>query len=215
MTSRLNKVYTSMDTIIHNVDPVDLVFCIEVRIESLFNVLDDRPPRVIIIDKVTKSWCVNHRQTQTNAVFLNIGANRLYRDGFWDDVETGASSFFGRVQRGIEEGIDEGRFPEARFTCPGQNHSSTVIGNDWLRTNNHDVEIETFSNTLAMPLIGQVRKAHVLIQLPPHYVPHIARSLGRSLWVLGAHGLSGDLSAGTDGIVGTFTVRGGGLAIWH
>lgn len=128
MTSRLNKVYTSMDTVIHNVYPVDFVFRVEVRIESLFNVFHDRPPRVVIIDEITESWSVNHRQTQTNAVFFDIGTDRLYRDGFWDDVETGASSFLGRVKRGIEEGIDESGFSQARFPCPCQNPSYYVTG---------------------------------------------------------------------------------------
>lgn len=111
MTGRLDEVYTGMDTIIHNVYPVHLVFRVEVCIESLFNVLDDRPPRVVIVDEITKSWSVDHRQAQANAIFLDIGADRLYRDGFWDDLETRASSFLGWVQRSIEEGIDKGRFP--------------------------------------------------------------------------------------------------------
>ena len=100
-----------MDTIIHNVYPVHLVFRVEVCIESLFNILDDRPPRVVIVDEITKSWSVDHRQTQANAIFLDIGADRLYRDGFWDDLEARAFSFLGRVKRGIEEGIDKGGFP--------------------------------------------------------------------------------------------------------
>lgn len=115
-----------MNTIVHNVYPIHLVFRVEVRIESLFNVFDDRPPRVVIVDKIAKSWCVNNGQAQANAIFLDIGTDRLYRDGFWDDVKSGASSFFGRVQRGIEEGIDEGRFSQARFTCFSQDLSYTM-----------------------------------------------------------------------------------------
>lgn len=44
VASRLNEVNASVDTVIHNIHAVDLVFGIKVRIETLLNVLDDWPP---------------------------------------------------------------------------------------------------------------------------------------------------------------------------
>lgn len=53
-----------------------------------------------------------------------------------------------------------------------------------MRTDDHDIEVETFSDALSMPLIRQICKSNVARELPPHNVPHIAGSLGSSLGVL-------------------------------
>lgn len=52
-----------MDSVVNNVHPVDLVLRIEVAVKALFNVFDNGPPRVVIIDKVTKAWGINHGET--------------------------------------------------------------------------------------------------------------------------------------------------------
>jgi hypothetical protein len=44
VTSRLDEVQTRMDTIIHEFLPVDTVFLFEIRVETGFNVLNDRFP---------------------------------------------------------------------------------------------------------------------------------------------------------------------------
>lgn len=75
-----------MDTIINNIHPIDLILCIKIRIETLLNVLYDRPPRVIIVHKITKTWRVNDSKTQSNAIFFDIGTDRLDRDCLGDNI---------------------------------------------------------------------------------------------------------------------------------
>ena len=60
MTCGLNKVYASMHSIVDNVHSVYLIFGFKISIEALFDIFDDRPPRVVVVDKVTKAWCVNY-----------------------------------------------------------------------------------------------------------------------------------------------------------
>jgi hypothetical protein len=38
-------------------------------------------------------------------------------------------------------------------------------------TNNHDVEVETLPDTLAVPLVGQIGKANIASELPADNVP--------------------------------------------
>lgn len=56
------------------------------------------------------------------------------------------------------------------------------------RTNNHDVEVESFAHTLAMPLVGQVRETDIACELPAHDVHVVCHGCG-GLGVLCGHGL--------------------------
>lgn len=72
MTCWLDEVDTGVDSVINNVHSVDLVLRVKVGVEPLLNVLNDRPPRIIIVHKVTKAWCIHYCQTQADTVLLNI-----------------------------------------------------------------------------------------------------------------------------------------------
>ena len=63
MTRRLDKVNTCVHSVVYNVHSVDLVLGIQVGVETLLNVLNNRPPGVIIIDKVTETWCIHNGKT--------------------------------------------------------------------------------------------------------------------------------------------------------
>ena len=62
VTGRLDEVHASMDAIVDDVHAIELVLGLEIRIESLLNVLDDWAPGVIVVDEVAKARCVYHRQ---------------------------------------------------------------------------------------------------------------------------------------------------------
>lgn len=86
MSCRLDEIYACMYTVIHDVHAVDLVFGVEIGIEASLDVLDNGTPRIIIVDKITKSRGIHHGQTQANAILFNVGTDGLDGDGFWDDV---------------------------------------------------------------------------------------------------------------------------------
>lgn len=61
---------------------------------------------------------------------------------------------------------------------------------DWgLRTDNHDIEVETLAHTLAVPLVGEVGETNVAGKLATNNILHIGRSLSDSLGVARADGL--------------------------
>lgn len=116
MASWLNEVDASVNTVVNDVHTVDLVLRLKISIKSLFNVLNNRSPGVVVVDEITKSGGVNYRQSETDAILLNVCTDGLYRDGFWDDVEAGTLALLGWVERGVEKGIDKSRFTQARLT---------------------------------------------------------------------------------------------------
>lgn len=59
-----------------------------------------------------------------------------------------------------------------------------------LLTDNHHVKVESFTDTLTVPLVGQVGETNVAGQLAANNVLHIGGSLSDGLGVLGADGLS-------------------------
>ena len=64
-------------------------------------------------------------------------------------------------------------------------------------TDNHDVEVKSLADTLAVPLVGQVGETDIAGQLAADHVLHVVGSLGDSLGVArtdslgisGAHGV--------------------------
>ena len=117
VTGWLNEVDACVDAVVNNVHAVDLVLCIEISIEALLDVLDNRTPGCIIVDKVTKAWSVNDSKAQTDAILLNVRANRLDGDGLGDDVEAWWLALLWRVQGRVEKGVHESRLAESRLAC--------------------------------------------------------------------------------------------------
>ena len=117
MARWLNKVNTSVYTIIHDVHPIDLVLGVQIGVKTLFNVFNNRAPRVVVINKVPEARSIHHRQPKTDSIFFNVCADGLDRDSFWDDVEAGSLALLGWIQRGIEESIDKSGFSKTGFAC--------------------------------------------------------------------------------------------------
>ena len=72
VASRLDEVHASMNSVIHDVHSVDFVLSFQVGIESLFDVLHNWSPRVVIVDEVSKAWRINDGQAQANQIFFDI-----------------------------------------------------------------------------------------------------------------------------------------------
>jgi hypothetical protein len=62
VTSWLNEVDASVDAVVHNVHAVDLVLGIQVCIKALLDVLNNRAPGVVVVDKVSETRGVNDSQ---------------------------------------------------------------------------------------------------------------------------------------------------------
>lgn len=161
VASGLNEEHASMDAVVNNVHAVDLVLGIQVGIESLLNVVDNGAPRLIVVDEVAEAGSVDHSKAQTNTGLLDIGADGLDSDSLGNDVEARPLALLGRVERGVEEGVDQCRLAQTRFT------------------NDHDVEVESLANTLAVPLVGQVGETNIASQLPADNVVVLGRSGSR------------------------------------
>jgi hypothetical protein len=75
MPSWLNEVYTGVYTVVHDVHSVDLVLSLEVRVESLLNVLHNWSPRIVVVHEITKARGVYNSQSQSDSVLLNISTD--------------------------------------------------------------------------------------------------------------------------------------------
>jgi hypothetical protein len=116
VTGGLNEVHAGMDAVVDNVHAVDLVLGIEISIEALLDVLDDGAPGLVVVDKVTKSRSIDDVQSQTNTVLLNVGTDGLDGNSGGCEVETGLFLLLGRVERSVEQCVDESRLSKAGFT---------------------------------------------------------------------------------------------------
>jgi hypothetical protein len=210
----LDEVDTSMHAVVDNVHPVDLVLRLEISIEALLNVLDNWAPGVIVVDEVTETRSVHHGQAETDAVFFDVGTNGLDCDSLGNNVMARALAFLRRVEGGVEQGVDESRLSQSGLTWRGKSRSTrqdshSMLSTNLVLTNNHDVEVETLADTLAVPLVGQIGETHVAGQLPTDDIAHVGSSLSNRFRVLGAHRLG---VACTTHRVASFDKRRGGLA---
>jgi hypothetical protein len=112
----LDEIDTGVNTVIDDVCAVNLVLCLQVGIVSLLDVLNDRAPRVIVVDKITEAGSVDHSQAKTNAILFDICADGLDRDCLRDDVVTRAGTLLGGVEGGVEQSVDESRLSKTGFT---------------------------------------------------------------------------------------------------
>lgn len=106
-----------MDAVVDNVHAVDLVLGIKISIEALFDVLDNGAPGFVVVDEVTEAGSVDNIQSETDAILLNVCADRLDGDSGRGEVEAGLFLLLGWIERGVEQSVDESRFSETRFTC--------------------------------------------------------------------------------------------------
>ena len=59
----LDEIDTSMYAVVNDVHPVDLVLGLEIGIKPLLDILNNWPPRVVIVDKIAKARCVDDCQS--------------------------------------------------------------------------------------------------------------------------------------------------------
>ena len=116
VSGRLNEVDTGMHTVVNNVHAVDLVLSIKVCIKSLLDVLDDWPPRVVVVHEVTKARGIYNGQSKANSILLNIGGDGLYADSLGCEVERWLLALFRWVERGVEQCVDQSGLAKTGLT---------------------------------------------------------------------------------------------------
>lgn len=104
MSSRLNKVQASMYSVVDELLPVDSVFLLEVSVKARLYVFEDGLPAVIVVDKVTKAWCVDDGEPQLDAVFLNVCRDGLDSNCLWS-FGRGRSILLWRIEGRVEERV--------------------------------------------------------------------------------------------------------------
>lgn len=117
VASGLDEVHTGVNAVVDDVAAVDLVLSLKVGVETLLDVLDNRAPRVVVVDKVTEAGSINNAQAEANTVLLNIGAGGLDGHGLGNNVGIGAGTLLRGVERGVEQSVNESRLSETGFTC--------------------------------------------------------------------------------------------------
>lgn len=104
----LDKVDAGMDSVVRDFLAVELVLLREVRVEAGLDVIEDRLPAFIVVDKVAETGGVDDGEAESDAIFLNVGTDALDGDRLGPFRAWGEDLLWG-VERGIEEGVDECR----------------------------------------------------------------------------------------------------------
>jgi len=97
VTSGLDEVDAGMDSVVDDIGAVDFILRIKICVESLIDIVHYRLPRLVVVDKVTKSGSVDDCQTKTNPVLLNVCADRLDSNSLWLYVHAWRFALFRRI----------------------------------------------------------------------------------------------------------------------
>jgi hypothetical protein len=91
-----------MNSIIDDIHTIDLILGLQICIKALLNIVDNWPPGLIVVDKITKTWSVDDGEAKTHTILFNVGANRLDRDSLWDNVKAGPLALLWWVERRVK-----------------------------------------------------------------------------------------------------------------
>jgi hypothetical protein len=128
VAGRLDEVDTRVDTVVDDVHAVDLVLGIEIGVEALLDVLDDGPPRIVVVDEVAETRGVDDRQAEADTVLLDVSADGLDVDRARGDLERRALALLRGVEGAVEQGVDESRLSETGFTWSCQSRRLVPSG---------------------------------------------------------------------------------------
>ena len=98
VTSGLDEEHTSVNAVVDNVHPVNLILRIKISVESLLNVVHNRAPRLVVVNEIAETRCVDNSQPKAHACFLDVCADRLNGDSLGNNLEAGRLALPGRVQ---------------------------------------------------------------------------------------------------------------------
>lgn len=73
--------------------------------------------RVFVVNEISEARGVDDVETQTNAVFLNIGGDSTDIDGLGDFDGSRPIAVFRRIQTRIEQRVDQRRFSKSTLSC--------------------------------------------------------------------------------------------------
>lgn len=65
-----------MNAVVHHLLAVDSVLLFEIRVETSLDVLDNRLPAVVIVNKVAEPGRINNSEAQPHTVFLDVYAHK-------------------------------------------------------------------------------------------------------------------------------------------
>lgn len=116
VASWLDKVHACVNTVVHNVDAVNLVLGIEIGVKALLDVVGNRAPRFIVVNEITETWSINDSQSEAHAVLLNVGRDGLNSNSLGDNVVRGGLLLLRGIEGSVEQGVDKSRLSESRFT---------------------------------------------------------------------------------------------------
>lgn len=117
MSCRRDEVYAAVDSGVWNSFlPVDIDLLLQVRLVLVINELHDGLPAVLVVDLVSKTWCVNDCQLHSHSLLLNIMTDGLYFDCF-GDLLLGCSQHRLTADFRLEQRVHQSGLSQATLSC--------------------------------------------------------------------------------------------------
>ena len=112
MPSRPNEIQTRMHPEVYLVLPLGLLLLPHIRLMLVVNEIDNRCPRVAVVDVVAESGGVDDSELRLELLLLELSFNDLDLGELVELLLVAPGVVLGGGELGREEGVDEGRLPK-------------------------------------------------------------------------------------------------------
>ena len=115
VTCRANEVQTSVDSKVRLFVPLGLLLLTHICLMLVINELDNRHPRVAVVDVVTEARCVNNGELDFELLLFKLGLDYFNFGELVELFMVAAGVVLRGGELGGEEGVDECRFTQSRL----------------------------------------------------------------------------------------------------
>lgn len=130
VASRTDEVQASVHAEINLLRSARLLLLQHVALMLVVQKLNDGLPAVPVVHVVTEAGGVDDSQSDLEELLLQLGLGDLDLDGLVDLLGVAAAMIGVVLDRGGEEGVDEGRLAQAGLACHHDGEGGAALGNN-------------------------------------------------------------------------------------
>lgn len=127
MSGGPNKVQASVYSEVALLSPLRLLLLTHVGLMLIVNEVDNRSPRITVIDVVTKPWGIDHSEFDFELFLLKLSLDDFNFRELVKLLVVTAVVALGWRQLSRKQRVDEGSFAKSRLACTSSGMISTSI----------------------------------------------------------------------------------------
>lgn len=132
MPRRADEIQTRINTQVRLLSTLRLLLLAHVRLMLIIHKINNRNPRVTVIDIIPKARGVNHSELDFELFLLKLGLDDLHLRKFVELLQVTPRVVLGRGELGCEERVDERRLTQTGLADDHHGEVRTALCDDFV-----------------------------------------------------------------------------------